>query len=99
MGSYILRGDYGGVLGREFYRVEESEMKTAELGDYFLWKGQLVKVGWINRGSKSIGFKFKREIHCPECGHLHLVDDSADVIEDSPLFQENAQPITSIKIT
>jgi hypothetical protein len=30
MGSYILRGDYVGVLGREFYRMEESEMNDIE---------------------------------------------------------------------
>jgi hypothetical protein len=26
MGGYILRGDYGGVPGRELYRMEESEI-------------------------------------------------------------------------
>ena len=68
-------------------------MKTAELGDYFEWDGQIVKCEWINEGSKSIGFVIKEE--CPHCGGD--IRTAMNVIESSPQFQDRAKPIKSIK--
>lgn len=65
----------------------------AELQDYFLWEGKLCQVISINRGDKSIGFKEVGSKPCPTCGE----EKWYDVIESSPLFQENAKPINTIK--
>lgn len=77
--------------------INLSEMKTAELGDYFLWKGEVVKVHAINPGKKAICFTVKERVHCPSCGDFHLIDRQMSVIEGSPQFQENALPLTTIK--
>jgi len=68
-------------------------MKTVELGDYFLWNGQITKCQWINTGSKSIGFVTKAK--CPHCGVE--IDDIHNEIESSPNFQNEAEPIKTIK--
>lgn len=65
----------------------------AQLDDYFLWKGVLVKVVYINEGKRSIGFEAVVSTVCPTC-HQSI---QYDIIEDSPLFQENAKPINTIK--
>lgn len=71
-------------------------MKTAQLGDVFEWNGQIVKCEWINEGSKSIGFVIKKTVTCPHCKGLHQVDEGYDIIESSPLFQKNAEPVKTI---
>lgn len=72
-------------------------MKTAKLGDVFEWMGQLVRVEWINPGEKSIGFRTKEKCKCPHCGGEVEYETGADIIEASPLFQKNAEPVTTIK--
>lgn len=71
-------------------------MKKAELGDYFMWHGQMVKVEWINTGQKAIGFTYKEPTVCPHCGGVHEITQNASIIEQSPLFQENATAIKTI---
>lgn len=72
-------------------------MKTVELLDYFLWNGEIVRCDWINPGEKAIGFRLKRTVTCPHCNKEHDIEDQAEIIESSQLFQENAQPIKTIK--
>lgn len=71
-------------------------MKTAKLNDYLEWNGRLYQVRWTNSGNKSIGMMSLDRNKCPHCGH-DVEYDSMDVIESSPLFQENAMPIKTIK--
>lgn len=71
-------------------------MKIANLGDYFLWKGQVVKCEWLGLGQKTIGFKAKRKVKCPHCKRDHDITEGMDIVESSPLFQENTEPIKSL---
>lgn len=73
-------------------------MKTANLGDYFKWKGQIVLCQWLGLGQKTIGFIVKRKVTCPHCKGEHEIEEGYDVVESSPLFQENAEPIKTITI-
>jgi len=68
-------------------------MKTAKLGDIFKFENQLVEVKWINEGHKSIGFVPINAKPCHCCGKVK----SWEVIESSPNFQNNAEPINTIK--
>ncbi len=68
-------------------------MKTAQLGDIFEFEGELVQVQWINQGYKSIGFTPVNAKPCPCCG----VTKKWDIIENSPLFQQGANPVKTIK--
>ncbi len=70
-------------------------MKKAKLGDFFLWEGKLVQCLWINEGHRSIGFKSTEKTCCPNC-NIPIDYESFDVIEDSPLFQQTAEPIKTI---
>lgn len=70
-------------------------MKVANLGDYFLWMGQVVKCQWLGFGEKTIGFKVTKVIEC-DCGRKHTYEEGYDVVESSPMFQENAEPIKTI---
>lgn len=72
-------------------------MKTAELGDYFEWKGQIVKVEWLNGGFKAIGFYYQELVECPHCQKTHEVPVRESAIEASDYFQENAKPIQTIR--
>lgn len=67
----------------------------AELGDVFRYKGQLVEVKWINPGKKTIGFTTKETAVCPHC--KGLLNESHDLIEESPSFQEAVIPISTLK--
>lgn len=58
-------------------------MKNPNLGDYLLWKGKLAKV---------ISETWQRTV----CLELLENKDQFDVIPTSPLFQENAQPVSSM---
>lgn len=71
-------------------------MITAELGDYFMWSDQVVKVHAINPGSKAICFMVKEPMVCPDCGKIFQIEKEFSVIESSPLFQENAKPIPTL---
>lgn len=67
-------------------------MKQAKLNDLFLWKGELVKVVGIAIG-KTIIFEKVGEKECECCG----MKFEYNVLEQSPLFQENADPVKTIK--
>ncbi len=67
-------------------------MITAELGDYLLWKDKLHRVDIIANG-KMIGMRPIPCVPCPTCGE----EPFFEVLEDSPLFQENAKPVETIK--
>lgn len=72
-----------------------NKFKIARLEDYFLWNGKLVKVVGINEGHRSILFQELEPCKCPHCGGP-LENEQYHVIEGSPLFQENAKPISTI---
>ena len=72
-------------------------MKTAQLGDYLLWKKQLVKVVFMNPGEKAIGMETLDDKKCPHCGGS-LGKEQFEIIESSPMFQEGAEPIQTLKI-
>ena len=65
-------------------------MKTCELGDILYWKGELHKV--IGRIDLPAVILENIERKCPECGRIQ-----STIIEQSPLFQENAEPVKTIK--
>lgn len=69
-------------------------MKRAELGQMFLWMGKLTAVTSINPGEKAINFTTKDTGNCPHCGKP--VDENWSVIEGSPMFQQNAEPVKTI---
>ncbi len=71
-------------------------MKTAKLGDFFLWEGKVVKVEWVNDGYRAIGFKTTEDIECPYCNKTHEIEVGHEVIESSNNFQEGAKPIQTI---
>ena len=71
-------------------------MKTAKLGDYFLYDGQIVKCEWINPGHKAIGFSIKKKMTCPCCKEEIEYDDSVELIESSTAFQDAAKPLNTI---
>ena len=74
-------------------REIRGQMKTAKLGDYLLWQGKLAKViGEIDR--PSIIIELIEVETCPHCG---IKNSQFTVITSSPLFQENAEPIKTIK--
>ena len=69
-------------------------MKTAKLYDYLMWKGKLAQVVGI-ADRKSVIIELKEKNLCPHCsGDLGF--QQIQVIESSPLFQENAEPINTI---
>lgn len=68
-------------------------MKTAKLNDYFIWEGEITQAVATLTG-RVIIFKIKGE--CPHCGKG--VDDWQHVLEDSPNFQNTAQPINTINL-
>ena len=70
-------------------------MKIAKLNDIINWYDRLYKVKWINPGSKSIGMVSLDKNKCPHC-KCELEYDIVDMIEASPLFQENAKPVNTI---
>lgn len=69
-------------------------MNKANLGDYLLWKGKLSKVIAIAR-RPTIVIEQVEDRCCPECGY-NLGKEQFSVIPESPLFQESAEPITTI---
>lgn len=72
-------------------------MKTAKLGDYFLWMGKIAEVNSINNGHKAIGFTTHEPCRCPHCGKEFEQKVQHEVIESSPHFQENAKQISTIQ--
>lgn len=70
-------------------------MKTAQLGQYLIFEGKLVKVVSINPGSKSINMETIEDHLCPHCGES-LGKKQIEVIESSPMFQNGAESIRTI---
>lgn len=68
-------------------------MKRAELGDIFLYNGDLVKVIGINDGQRSIIFQDVDAEICECCGEIKQYN----IIESSPLFQDYSEPVKTIK--
>ncbi len=73
--------------------------KVNNLSAIFKWKGKLVKVIGVNEGHRSIIMEYIDEkdsdLICGHCGHP--VNHHFDVIESSPLFQENAEKIETLE--
>jgi len=71
-------------------------MKTAEPNDIIDWCGRLYKVIGLNPGHKAVAMESIDDNVCPHCGGV-IGKDRMEIIESSPLFQENAEPIKTIK--
>ena len=72
-------------------------MKKAELGDYLLWKGELAKIVYESN-QRSVGIELVEDCKCHHC-NKSLGKKQIDIIPTSPLFQENATPLKTIKDT
>ena len=70
-------------------------MKKAKIGQYLKFKGKLVKVIAINPGKRSIVMESIKDHKCPHCDKS-LGKEKIDIIEESLLFQINAEPINTI---
>ena len=70
-------------------------MKTAELGEYLLWKGKLAKIVYVAE-ERTVGIEPLDSCKCPHCDG-DLGKEQFSIIPTSPLFQENAEPIKTIK--
>lgn len=57
----------------------------------FKWKGELVKVISI-ANERSVCFQAVDAVPCEKCGQIKQYD----IIEMSPLFQENAEPVDTL---
>lgn len=71
------------------------KMKKAKLGDYLFWKGDLAKIVGEAR-EKTIIIELLENNKCPHC-EGDLGKKQISVIPTSPLFQENSEPIQTIK--
>lgn len=70
-------------------------MKKPEIGDIFLWKGDLVKV--IGRADEPTHImEMIEDDRCPFCAE-QIGRRQFSVIHTSPLFQENAKAIKTLK--
>ena len=72
-------------------------MKSAKTGDYLLWKGVPAKIVYSNEGHRSVGIEILENTKCPNCGE-DLGKKQIDVIVSSPMYQENAEPMQTIKV-
>ena len=68
--------------------------KSAELGDYFQWEGEVVTVATVINKEKVIGFKTEKTLKCPHCDKH--IPEWHDVVESSPMFQDGATAIKSL---
>ena len=68
-------------------------MKRATLGTIFRYRGVLCEVLKINEGHRSLIFKPVGADPCPTCGYDHRTE----LIETSPLFQEDAEPVETVQ--
>jgi hypothetical protein len=73
--------------------------KVKEPNAIFKWRGKLVKVIGINEGMRAINIEYIDEkdsdLLCPHCGKP--VNHQFEIIEQSPLFQESAEPIETLE--
>ena len=70
-------------------------MKTATGGEYLLWKGELYQV-IACEDLPSIILESIHHNFCPKCGE-NLGKKQFSIIPTSPYFQENAEPVNTIK--
>jgi hypothetical protein len=70
-------------------------MKKASLGDYLLWRGEPAKI-IATTSREQVVIELLKNATCPHCNG-DLGKDQTHVIVSSPLFQENAQEMKSIK--
>jgi hypothetical protein len=74
-------------------------MKTVDKpAAIFLYEGKLVQViGIIN--ARAICMRYLQKEDMPKCSHCgEPVDREFVVIESSPLFQKNAQPVNTLEV-
>jgi hypothetical protein len=64
-------------------------MKTPQLGDYLLWKGQPAQI-ISETNQRTVGIQLLENCKCPHCVG-YLGKKRIDIIPTSPLFQENAE--------
>lgn len=69
-------------------------MKTAKLGDFLLWRGELAKIVGTSDGYQVIIEPLKN-CSCPHCGG-DLGKKQIQVLVSSPNFQNGAEPIQTI---
>ena len=69
---------------------------TVELCDYLEWEGRLYQVIGDDKGQRQIILKSMEKTVCPHCQGI-LDYDFIHVIPTSPLFEQNAKPIKTIK--
>lgn len=69
-------------------------MKTIKLGDFIFWKGKLAKAVTMC-DLPQVGLEMQEENKCPHCLGT-LKKEHIQVVIQSPLFQENAEPIPTI---
>ena len=69
-------------------------MKVPKLQDFLLWKGKLAKI--IARADRpTYVIELIESCKCPHCKG-DLGKKQISVIPESPLFQENAEPVPTI---
>lgn len=68
-------------------------MKTANVEDILKWKGELVQVRATSTGKVIYMRPLADTEPCGVCGHA----TEYAVVEASPLFQQNAKPIDTLK--
>jgi len=73
-------------------------MKTAETRDLLRWREneRIYEVIGFNPGEKAVCMRSLDENLCPHC-NKPTGKDYMEIIESSPLFQENVEPIKMIK--
>lgn len=70
-------------------------MKKAEISDLLYWKNSLAKV--IGRADRpTLIIEMIDDKKCPHC-RGSLGREQFSIIPESPLFQENAEPVNTIK--
>ena len=74
-------------------------MKTIKNPNTILkWQGKLVRVISINEGHRAINMEYIDKNDNPKCPHcdMPIKNYQFEIIESSPLFQENAEAIETL---
>ena len=72
--------------------MSKREIKTP--GSIFKWKGEVMEVVGISEG-RVIYFRPIKAEPCEHCGEIKEIA----IVEASPLFQENAEPVDTLIYT
>ncbi len=70
-------------------------MKIPSLCDYLLWKGKVAKIVCTS-DKPTVTIEMLEDKKCPHCNES-LGKEQIDVIVQSPLFQENAEALKTIR--